>query len=88
MLSNRHILTSLADVKKTFSPKIFLWIGISIIYKRKKDFVMKKLIALSIAVVMLLLGFATAVEVNVMEEGISVCDDIEPQPEPYDNAFF
>ena len=49
---------------------------------------MKKLIALSIAVVMLLLGFATAVEVNVMEEGISVCDDIEPQPEPYDNAFF
>lgn len=47
---------------------------------------MKKLIALSIAVVMLLLGFATAVEVNVMEEGISVCDDIKPQPEPYDNA--
>ena len=70
--------------KKTFSPKIFLWIGISIIYKRKKDFVMKKLIALSIAVVMLLLGFATAVEVNVEGKGITVCEDIKPKPDPND----
>lgn len=74
--------------KKTFSPKIFLWIGISIIYKRKKDFVMKKLIALSIAVVMLLLGFATAVEVNVMGEGsIIVCSDLDPKPHPHDTQI-
>ena len=39
---------------------------------------MKKLIILSIAVVMLLFGFATAAEVNVTSDGITVCEDLKP----------
>ena len=46
---------------------------------------MKKLIALSIAVVMLLFGFAAVAEVNVVEtKNVKVCSDLEPKPEPYD----
>ena len=46
---------------------------------------MKKLIALSVAVVMLLFGFAAVAEVGVKgDECVKVCEDIKPQPEPYD----
>ena len=45
---------------------------------------MKKLIALSIAVVMLLLGFATAVETSVVRDEITLCEDLKPKPEPHD----
>jgi len=46
---------------------------------------MKKLIALSVAVVMLLFGFAAVAEVGVKgDECIKVCEDIEPKPNPND----
>lgn len=48
---------------------------------------MKKLIALSVAVVMLLFGFAAVAEVGVKDAGIITCSDIKPQPEPYDNKL-
>ena len=48
---------------------------------------MKKLIALSVAVVMLLFGFAAVAEVGVAgDESVKVCSDLEPKPEPYDQA--
>ena len=53
-------------------------------YKGKKVFIMKKIIALSVAVLMLLLGFAATADFDVMDEGITVCEDIKPKSEPYD----
>lgn len=46
---------------------------------------MKKLIVLGAAVLMLLLGFVASVNVEGKEQGVKVCSDIEPQPEPYDH---
>lgn len=49
---------------------------------------MKKFIALSVAVVMLLFGFAAVTEVNVVEDGnVKVCSDLKPKPEPYDGTI-
>ena len=70
--------------KKSFSPKITLWIVLSMNYKRKKDFVMKKIIALSIAVIMLFFGFATVADVAVAEPEMPLCEDIKPSGNPRD----
>ena len=51
---------------------------------RKKDFVMKKFIALSVAVIMLLFGFAAIAEINVAGEEITVCEDLKPSGNPRD----
>ena len=48
---------------------------------------MKKIIALGIAVVMLLFGFVATAEINVAETGITVCEDLEPKPNPHDGPF-
>lgn len=43
---------------------------------------MKKLIALGVAVVMLLFGFAAIAEVGVFEKELTVCEDIKPWANP------
>jgi len=45
---------------------------------------MKKLVALSVAVIMLFFGFAATADVQMNENGINVCEDIEPKPDPND----
>lgn len=45
---------------------------------------MKKFIALGAALMVLLFGFAANATVAVAENGINVCDDLEPQIDPYD----
>ena len=54
-------------------------------YKGKKDFIMKKLIVLGAAVLMLLLGFVASVNVEGKEQGVKVCEDLEPKPDPHDS---
>lgn len=44
---------------------------------------MKKFIALGAALMVLLFGFAANATVAVAENDITVCSDIKPQPEPY-----
>ena len=46
---------------------------------------MKKLIVLGTAILMLLFGVVASVNVETNAQGVKVCSDIEPQPEPYDN---
>lgn len=43
---------------------------------------MKKLIALCVAVVMLLFGFAATAKVDVAERELTVCEDIKPSGNP------
>lgn len=46
---------------------------------------MKKFIALGAALMMLLAGFAASADVTVVENGgVQVCEDLEPDPFPYD----
>lgn len=53
-------------------------------YKRKKVFVMKKFIALGIALMVLLFSFIPSAEVADANTGIQMCSDIKPPKEPYD----
>ena len=46
---------------------------------------MKKLIVLGAAVLMLLLGFVASVNVEGKEQGVKVCEDLEPKPDPHDS---
>lgn len=90
MLSKLHFLTGLADVKK-FLPFYYDYVDCSIhnYKRRKKDFVMKKFIALSVAVIMLLFGFAAIAEVNVAG-GASiniVCSDLKPCGNTHDDSI-
>lgn len=43
---------------------------------------MKKIIALCVAVVMLLFGFAATAEIGVAERELTVCEDIKPWANP------
>ena len=45
---------------------------------------MKKFIALGVALVTLLLSFVPAVSVAEVQNGVSVCENIRPNPNPYD----
>lgn len=81
-LSNRLFLTDLTAVKKILPP-YDSFVAIHRLPKRKKDFVMKKLIALGIALAMLLFtGVSAKNEVNLntlsANDGIQVCEDIRP----------
>lgn len=52
--------------------------------QKKEGFVMKKFIALGIALMVLLFSLTPSAEVAVANEGIQVCSDLEPQIEPFD----
>lgn len=45
---------------------------------------MKKIIALSIAVIMLFFGFAAVADIAVAEPEITLCEDIKPSGNPRD----
>lgn len=45
---------------------------------------MKRFIVLGTALMLLLFGFAANVEVAQVANGILLCDDLEPQINPYD----
>ena len=46
---------------------------------------MKKFIALGVALMVLLFGFAASAEVATVENsGVQVCSDLKPDPYPYD----
>lgn len=49
---------------------------------------MKKFIALGAALMVLLFSFAANANVTMAKnEGIQVCSDIKPQPEPYNHPY-
>ena len=47
---------------------------------------MKKFIALGVALVALFLSFAPAMVSAEVEESVKVCEDISPDPDPYDQV--
>lgn len=51
---------------------------------RKKVVVMKKFVALGVALFVLLFSFLPAVDVAEGNAGIQVCDDLEPDLDMYD----
>jgi len=52
-------------------------------YERKKGFVMKKFIAIGAALLVLLFSFMPSFSTANANEGIQVCEDLEPKPYPY-----
>jgi len=46
---------------------------------------MKKLIVLGTAILMLLFGVVASVNVETNAQGVKVCEDLEPKPDPHDS---
>ena len=84
MLSKRHFLTSLADVKKDLLSYDFYGYT-STLLQKKEGLIMKKFIALGAALIVLLFGVAASAEVTVAENsGVRMRSDIPLPIYPYD----
>lgn len=46
---------------------------------------MKKLIVLGTAILMLLFGVVASVNVETNAQGVKVCEDLKPKPNPHDD---
>lgn len=85
-LSNSNLLTRAVAVKTCF-----LSYDVSVVFHRKqmitkerRSLLMKKFIALGVALVVVLFSFLPTATVAKENYGVSVCEDLEPNPNPHD----